>query len=179
LYQIDGDNLSGFKKFGYDLSILGGYRFDLTNQMVVSMSYEQRGSNRKNESPPRIFGDYLAEVDIKQTSLMLGYARAFGLDWDGTSQYKATVGLKYNRILSTDASLLSSSILDNYELMESEFRSSYLSLRISGSISLGHKSNLSLNYEHALQSVLAESEAVPFSRLIPFGLSISFAYYII
>ncbi len=178
LSQIEGDNLKGFRKASYETSLLGGFLFKDRNEIIVALGYEQLGSKRKGEDAPRISGNYLSEIDMSQMSLFVAYAKPFNQDWDGSYKLRAKAGLKYNRLLSHNARLVSSSIVDDYELADEDFNSSYLSLRLGIGAKIGSRFLLEVNYEHALQSIIKDSEEIRLNKLIPFGLSVGLSYYL-
>ena len=170
----------GLKNLEYSFGLLGGYRFNSTYNFVTGFYFEQTGSNRKGEKAPLLSGNYLAEIDLKQVSVLFALARSFGEDWDGTYRYRALAGIKYNRIMSTDSNLSSSNVNENFEMTDSDFRSAYFVLNLSGGIRLHNRFWLMGTYEHALNSILAKDSKAPFdSRLIPFTFTASLVYYIL
>ncbi len=176
--QIDGDNLAGFKKTSIELGLLGGFAFNPADEFIVGLNYERLGSTRKGEDRPLVSGSYLAEIDIRQYSLLLAYSKSFSPNWDGDYKFKAGGGLKYNRPTSITSTLVAANVQDNYSLDENDFRNQYLSFRLFAGVNITRHFSLSFNYEHGLQSLLSDSEAVRFSRMIPFSFSFSLAYYV-
>lgn len=179
LSQIEGDNLRGFRKINPEIGILGGYKISEADEIIVSLSYENSGSKRGNESNPLVQGKYLNEVDMNQASLGLLYSRNFSPDWDGTYKYRAYAGVRYNRIMQIKSSTVSSSIADTYTLDDNnDFKSNYLNLQMGFGFSLSPNFILDLGYFHALQSIVHNTEDLRISKMIPFGLKCSLAYYI-
>ena len=176
--QIEGDNLRGFKKLGYNFSLLGGFKINSKSEVIVTTSFENLGSKRKGESTSRFTDEYLAEVDLDQVGLSIAYSRNFAEDWDGKSHYRYFGGLKLNSLIDKKGRLSSSSIILSPQLTDNNFRSFYASFKLGVGLIIAEQWILDLNYEHALQNIYVKRDELNINKLVPFHLSMTLSYYI-
>ena len=178
LSQIEGDNLRGFNKVGYNIGWLGGYSFNATNEIIVSGLYERLGSDRSGTRTSRFGNRPLAEVNLQLASIFLAFSQKIGDSWDGSQKFRYVVGLKYNNILSEKSQLFYGDIDDNLQLTKEDFKKHYISMKLGLGILIHKKTALDLYYEHALQNIIYSENATPLNKLVPFSLGLSISYYI-
>ena len=104
--QVNGDNLSGFNKVGVSFGLLGGYKLNPANSIVVDLGFNGLGSNRGTEKIPNDINRILLETDLTTINILLGYQFRFGNRWDGKKYYTVKAGVNYHRIVKISNSIL-------------------------------------------------------------------------
>jgi len=175
LSQVDGDNLVGFKKVGYDAGILGGYQLNFNHNFIVELSYSRLGSNRLSETVPNNKDKSLFEVDLHTANAFLGYAYGFGDNWDGVNLYRFTGGLKFSRVLGSDVTIYNKSRITQEE---KSISANYITLRIGPGFLLRDNLYFDFFYEHALSNLSKNSDKTVITSLTPFTLNFILSYYL-
>jgi len=101
--QVDGDNLTGFRKLGYEVGVLGGYSFRDRSSLIVRQSFSNIGSKSSGITVDK--DDYVIEFDLFIASLDLGYSFTLLSDWEEVSLLNLTTGIKFQRIISNNSIL--------------------------------------------------------------------------
>lgn len=175
LSQIEGDNLRGFKKAGYEFGLLGGYRLSNSNSISIALSYGLIGSKKANTPVPTTNTKYLSELSLNTLSVFCGYVFEIGDNWEGTSDFRFTSGLKYSKIISTNAvhfgkdGLFSSSDILNNDM---------LLLKFGPGVFISDKVLLEIFYEHSLINVAKQIDSPYINKAVPFYLSFALSYII-
>lgn len=176
--QIEGDNLSGFKKSNFEIGLLGGFEFSKADEFQLSLNYETAGSKRHGENVPIIPGNYLVQLELNQISVHFAYARSFSEDWDGNFKYRAYTGFKMNRIMNSETQVMGTNLNNRFEIRDEDFKRNYWSFRSGIAIIIARRMLLGFFYDHALESILQPSEEIPLNRLIPYNFGLDFSYYL-
>jgi Outer membrane protein beta-barrel domain len=160
--QIDGDALSGFNKFGYQIGLLGGYSFNEAHWFVLELQYGSYGSNKKNEDVEKNL-----ESDMKSINVLLGYSLRFGDSWDGRRRFRFIVGPKLHRFIKVDGPNISKESLKN------QFIAAHLGFSFVASKSI----LIDLTYTHSVMNLLNEP-LMTTDTYVPYYLSLCMSYYV-
>ena len=160
--QVDGDELSGFNKWGYRGGLLGGYSFNETHWLVLELQYADYGSRKRNEEL-----DMNMEVDMGSLNVLVAYSVRFGDSWDGFKKFRVLAGPQFNRVLSASGP----------NIREDNIRQSFFSAHVAVSYVLTESVLIDLSYTHAVANILEEPLMLT-DTLVPYYLSLGVNYYI-
>lgn len=158
--QIDGDNLRGFHKVGYQAGLLGGYAVDARNWIVVELKQALYGSSRRQEQTTHL------EIDIRSIDVVLAYGRRFGDRWDGQQRFRVLAGPRLHRIIVAKSETLNRTDLATF----------FLSAQITLSHLIGPATQLDLAYAHGLSDIL-DTELTGVGKLQPYFLSFGVSHH--
>lgn len=161
--QVDGDDLVGFNKLGFQGGLLGGYSFDSHNWLVVELQYSSIGSKKKNEDV-----DLNLEMDMQTINVFLGYSRRFGDTWEGRQKFRLFAGPKVQRIIEVESP----------NIPENSFKSMFVSAEIGCSYIFTPSFMADLTYTHSLMNILDEPAGSSTDKLVPYYLSLGVSYYL-
>lgn len=173
LSQVDGDNLTGFSKVGYDLGIEGGYILSPSSRIIIGQGFSKIGSNSKN--PQVGSGDYIAKVDLLTANLFLGYAHHFNLGWENSRSHIIQLGVRYHYVIKNNSSLIYNSFDTDLPLNLEEIKNQFPSLHLGFSRKIVSDLRVEIFGEYGLNYLLDASPNQS-SKLIPYHLSLGVAY---
>lgn len=176
--QLDGDNMRGFKKSGYELSLNGGFNMNENNEIVVATSFQNLGSRRKNERIPIGSNLYLAEIDIQQVGLMLGYAVSYFENALEYKQFRTLIAIKANRLIDVEGNVFPRSGQSEPDFVKKDFRSNYLSAKVATGLYFGVHVILNFNFEIGLQNIIETTDKFGIQRIRPYHFGIGLSYYL-
>jgi hypothetical protein len=161
--QVDGDNLRGFNKLGYNAGVLGGFSLDPTNAIAVELQYAVFGSNQSKET-----GVVRLETEIKTLNILCAYALRLGDSWDGVKKFRLLVGPRLHAIQS--AKFGDSSDRDLWTRY-------FVSANVAFGVLLADRVILDLGYNHGLTNILRQDLNVV-DKLNPYYLSLGLTWYL-
>ena len=160
--QVDGDDLSGFNKFGYQAGLLGGYSLNPSNWIIINLEYASFGSKVATE-----FESTSVELDLGSIDILAAYSMRFGDTWDGQKRFRFVVGPKFHRFIEVNSPDLDRESIRNF--------------MISGHFGLGFILTpsfiLDLSYTHSFTNIF-QGEPVDTDKLVPYYLSVGVSYYL-
>jgi len=161
--QVDGDNLKGFNKFGFNAGLLSGYSLNTSNWLVVELQYSTFGSKQRKEvSTMRL------ETEIRTLNVLCGYAVWFGDAWDGSKKFRLLIGPRMHAIQKASLGRNSErNVLDRY----------FISGNVSFGILLSESFVMDLSYNQGLSNIL-KAEYMGIESLNPYYLSFGITYYL-
>ena len=160
--QVDGDDLKGFNKFGFQGGLLSGYSLNEHNWLVVELQYSSFGSAKRGED-----ADLNLEVGLQSINVLLGYSLRFLDTWDGEQKMRVIVGPKFQRLIEVDGP----------NLTKEQLKSLFVSANVGLSYIVTNAFIIDLTYTHGLANILKE----PLSQadsLVPYYLTLGVSYYI-
>ncbi len=178
LSQVDGDNLRGFRYTGISTGLLGGYKFNSGNSLVVDLGFNTLGSKKGSENIPRDGNKILLETNLQTVNILVGYQFLFGNRWDGKKYYLMRGGINYNRILNKSNTILT----NNFGIMETEiadedFISQYFSINFSLGKILTQKFVIRFGIDYGLNNLLKSSQ-YNISSISPYQIYFNINYYV-
>ena len=160
--QVDGDELSGFNKIGYQAGLVGGYSFSDAHWLVLELQYAEFGSRRRNEDI-----EMNLEMDLGSINVLAAYSLRFGDSWDGIRKFRVLVGPKFQRLLKVEGP----------NVNESTLQRSFVSAHVGLSYVISESLLIDLSYTHAFGNLLLEPLRSTDS-LVPYYLALGLNYYI-
>ena len=160
--QIDGDNLRGFNKYGYQVGLLGGCSLNARNWIAVELRHATFGSVKRNEQATA-----RVAVDLQSIDVLFAYSRRVGDAWDGQQKFRFLVGPRIHRVINAKSELVEKDDLSTF-FISAHFGISHL---ISRSLLID------LTYTHGLMDIL-DTEFQGVSKLQPYYLSLGLSYYL-
>ncbi|MDX1408206.1 MAG: outer membrane beta-barrel protein [Saprospiraceae bacterium] len=158
--QIDGDNLRGFNKIGYQGGLLGGYALDERNWIAVELRHAAFGSVKKQEQRAHV------AVELRSIDVVLGYARRFGDRWDGQQRFRIQGGPRLHRVIKVKSDMIDKEDINTF----------FLSVQVGVSHLVSPAAQIDLSYTHGLTDILATSIA-EIGKLQPYYLSLGASYF--
>jgi len=174
LSQVEGDNMVGFKKAGYDIGLTGGYELNENHDIIIELSFSQSGSNRRSEAIPQNINRSLWEIDLKTINIFTAYAFKFGDNWDGTKDYRFTGGFKFNKILDSEINIYNRRSVTNEV---KSLNSSFISLRVGPGVHISDHFALDFFYEHTIGNIAKSNSETASRSLNPYAISFVLSYY--
>jgi len=161
--QVDGDNLRGFNKLGFNVGLMSGYSLNANNALVVELQYATFGSAQSRE-----YGVQHLETEIHTLNILLGYTLRFGDNWDGSKKFRLLVGPRIHAIQKS-------------RLREKDGKGSLDRYFVSGHAGLGVLLSdsviLELSYNQGLSNIL-KTKMEGIEKLNPYYLSLGITYYL-
>lgn len=174
LSQVEGDNMVGFKKVGYDVGVLGGYAITEDHNLLIELSLSRLGSRKGSDPVPDNITKSLWELDMNTINIFTAYTFRFGDNWDGVKDFKFTGGLKFNKIYSSDLQIYNKRGLTSEE---KTIDSNYISIKAGPGVLLTEHLALDFYYEHALANIVKNNNETQSRSLNPFTLNFILSYY--
>ena len=160
--QIDGDELNGFHKFGYQVGLMSGYSFNDAHWFVLDLQYGTYGSKKKDEDVERNL-----ESDLKSINILLAYSLRFGDSWDGVRKFRFIVGPKIHRLINVDGPNISKDDLKNQ----------FIAAHVGFSYVASSAILIDLTYTHSVMNLLKEP-LMTTDTYVPYYLAIGVSYYV-
>ena len=175
--QIDGDNMTGFNKTGYEFSLNSGFNINESNEIVVATSFQRLGSSRDNERIPYVDDYYLIELDIQQVGLTFGYAFSYGENAFKFKQFRTLIALKTNVLIDVESNVIARKRPSTPDFVKQDFRSYYLSAKIATGINIGQHVILGFNFDMSLQNIIRTTDKFGVQSLRPTQIGLGLSYY--
>ena len=176
--QVNGDNLSGFNKVGISFGLLGGYKLNESNSIVIDLGYQRLGSNRGAEKIPSDLNRILLETELSTINILLGYQFHFGNRWDGKKFYTLKAGLNYHRIVKISNAILTRNFsIEEEAIPEDQFSNQYLAVHVSLGRFLADRFAFSMGVDFGLSNLLIKPQ-YNIQNIAPYHLFGKFSYYI-
>jgi len=173
--QIEKDNLKGFKKFHYDLGLLGGYKLKNANSILLEMHYTSFGSKKGNENLPANPDKVLAELDVQSANILLGYAFYFNDAWDDAKTFRFSSGLRFHRVISSEISAFKRGEFLNFK---DEIDWSFITLKLGPGVVIKDGIFLDFYYEHKMYDFNFSNPVENVRSLTPFQFQFAISYYL-
>lgn len=178
LSQVDGDNLRGFRYLGVSTGLLGGYKLDNGNSIVVDLGYNSLGSKKGSESVPDEANKILLKTNFQTINILLGYQFLFGDRWDGKKYYMLRGGLNFHRIFKKGNGIFSNSFgITEDEVSKEEINSQYFALNFSVGKILSDKVVIRLGVDYGLDNLL-KTPQYNISSISPYQIFFNTSYYV-
>jgi len=160
--QVDGDELNGFHKFGYQVGLLSGYSFSDAHWFVLDLQYGTYGSKKKDEDVERNL-----ESDLKSINILLAYSLRFGDSWDGVRKFRFIVGPKIHRLIKVEGPNISKDALKNQ----------FIAAHVGFSYVASKSVLIDLTYTHSVVNLLKEP-LMTTDTYVPYYLTLGVSYYV-
>ncbi len=161
--QVDGDNLRGFNKLGFNVGLLSGYSLSTRSALVVELQYATFGSGHGQE-----YGVATLETEIKTLNVFTGYILRFGDAWDGSKKFRLSIGPRIHAIQKAElGGKEGKGMLKRY----------FVSANVGVGAFLSEHLIVDLNFNHGLSNIL-KTEMEDFQSLQPYYLALGLTYYL-
>lgn len=178
LSQVDGDNLRGFRYAGISVGLLGGYKLNNGNSLVVDLGYNTLGSNKGSENIPNDLNRILLETKFQTINILAGYQFLFGDRWDGKKYFLIRGGINYHRIIEKSSKILSNSFgIKDKEVKEDDFNNQYFAVNFSLGKILSEKFVVRFGVEYGLSNLLKSSQH-NIASISPYQIYFNTSYYV-
>jgi hypothetical protein len=176
LSQIEGDQLRGFNKVGFSYGLVGGYSFNPSNWLVVSLNSSTFGSKKNEEKPSSVNNKILIETQLRTINVLFAYSRRFGDSWDNTKKYRALIGTRIHKTVDHETKVFDAFVTEPISFEDQDFKSTFFSVELGIGAFLRKDLLIDLTYNHVPINILKETKA-NIVKSAPFYLSVNLSYY--
>ena len=179
LSQVDGDRLSGFNKFVYDLGLEGSYKLSYSNEFTVVQSITRFGSTT-SENFPNSAQEYFTTLSLTTANIFFAFRHNVGVkskrDKIGTT---LSFGLKVHQLISSDWEVKYNPRAANRDIRIDGLKDRFLSTAFGLSRHLGKGLIMYSQVDVILQSIADEEESNGLVKgLLPYYFIIGVKYQI-
>ena len=179
LSQVDGDRLSGFNKFVYDLGLEGSYKLSYSNEFTVVQSITRFGSNT-SENFPNSAQEYFTTLSLTTANIFFALRHNIGVkskrDKIGTT---ISFGLKVHQLISSDWEVKYNPRAANKDIRIDGLKDRFLSTAFELSRHLGKGAIMYSQVDVVLQSIASDEESNGLVKgLLPYYFIVGVKYQI-
>ncbi|NNE26226.1 MAG: hypothetical protein HKN09_05235 [Saprospiraceae bacterium] len=179
LSQVDGDKISGFNKFVYDIGLEGSYQLSFRNEFAVVQSITRFGSST-SENFPNSAQDYFVELSLTSANILFAFRHNVGLQ-SKRDEVRSTIsfGLKVHQLISSDWDVKYNPRAGNKDIQIDGLKDRFLSTAVEYSIHAGKGVFLYSTMDIVLQSIASDEESNGLVKgLIPYYFVMGVKYQI-
>ena len=178
LSQVDGDNLRGFHNTGISVGLLGGYKLNSGNSLVVDVGFNTFGSNKGSENIPSDNHRILLETKFQTINILAGYQFLFGDRWDGKKYYLMRGGINFHKFIEKSNNIITNSFgITEIAVPEEDINSQYFAINLSVGKILSDKFVVRFGVDYGLSNLLKSSQ-YNISSISPYQIYFNTSYYV-